>query len=417
MLKSELKEIIILQNKKSKKEELIQRNSFNYLEEQINNRFIIIITGIRRCGKSTLLLQLKEKYSGYYLNFDDERLSKFKLEDFQKLYDCLLELYGEKEIFYFDEIQNVDGWERFVRRLHNDKKKVFITGSNASMLSKELGTHLTGRHIQVEILPFSFDEFLRFKNIKLDINAVGIEKSELINSFKEYMYSGGFPEYLKTKNVEYLKFLYENILYKDIMVRNKIINEYTIKELTGFIATNISKEISFNSIKKMLNLGSSTTVKDYFFYLENSFLIFLISKHEYSFKKQIYGNKKAYFIDSGMAGYIGFRFTKDIGRILENVVFIELRRRKKKIFFHKEKYECDFVCSDMYSLNLNPNLLIQVCLELDEKNSSREYEGILEAIKKHKLKEGFIITLDQEDELKIDNKRIIIKPIWKWLLE
>ena len=146
---------------------MIEREIFPKLESYINNKFIIIISGLRRSGKSTLLQQLRKKYDGYYLNFDDERLVNFKLEDFQHLYEIFIELFGEKNIFYFDEIQNIIEWERFIRRLHDNRKKIIISGSNASMLSKELGTHLTGRYLATSIFPFSFNEFLSLKKLEI----------------------------------------------------------------------------------------------------------------------------------------------------------------------------------------------------------------------------------------------------------
>jgi len=415
MNKIELKEIVLDQNKPKISGDFIKREIFDKIEEYIKNPFIIVISGIRRSGKSTLLNQAKLKYPGYYLNFDDDRLINFKLEDFQNLYEIFIELYGEKDIFYFDEIQNIDGWERFVRRLHDSEKKVFITGSNATMLSRELGTHLTGRHLAINLFPFSFREFLKLKSFEIKKNDIYlIEKKVLIKKyFEDYLNNGGFPEYLKTENKDYLKILYENILYRDIIVRYNLSNEKALKELVYIAASTISKEISFNSIKKLLNLGSSTTVKDYFDFLENSFLVFLIPKFNYSLKKQIYANKKVYLIDTGLAKYVGYRVSKDIGNLLENLVFIELKRKRKEIFYYSDKHECDFVIRE----GLKIRECIQVCYDLNDGDREREINGLLEALNKFKLKEGLILTNDQEEELKLNGKKIVIKPVWKWLLE
>lgn len=415
MNKTELKEIILDQNKQKPEQNLIERDIFNLIESYIKNPFIIVISGIRRSGKSTLLSQIKAKYPGYYLNFDDERLIHFKLEDFQLLYETFIEIYGDKNLFYFDEIQNVKGWERFVRRLHDERKKVFVSGSNASMLSRELGTHLTGRHLEINIFPFSFKEFLKFKNFKLDKDSIYLTKSRamLKKYFDEYLLNGGFPEYLKEQNKDYLKILYENIIYRDIIVRYNLAGEKSLKDLVYLAITNISKEISFNSIKKLLGLGSSTTVKEYFDYLENSFLTFLVPRFDYSLKKQIYLNKKVYLIDTALAMYLGFRFSEDYGRLLENVVFIELKRRKKEIYYYADKNECDFVLRQ----GIKITEAVQVCYELNEEDKEREINGLLEALEKFKLKEGLILTYDQEDELTLKNKKIKIMPIWKWLLE
>ncbi len=413
MNKIQIKEIILDQNKYKEEENIISRDIFSEVEKDVKNPFIIIISGLRRSGKSTLLKQIMKKHEGYYVNFDDDRLVQFKLEDFQLLYETLIEIYGEKRNFYFDEIQNISGWERFVRRLHDEKEKVFVTGSNASMLSRELGTHLTGRHLNVTIFPFSFKEFLKLRGIEINNESLFVtkEKSKIKRNFEKYLFEGGLPEYLKTENKEYLKTLYENILYRDIIVRYKLTNEKAIKELVNLAANSISKEISFNFIKKLLGLGSSTTVKEYFDYLENAYLIFLVPKFNYSLKKQIYSNKKVYLIDNALATQLGFRYSNDYGKLLENLVFIELKRKGKEIFYYSDKHECDFVIREKTKINQ----AIQVCYEFNEENKNREINGLLEAMKEFKLNQGLILTYDQEDEL--EKKKIILKPVWKWLLE
>ncbi len=415
MNRIELKEIILEQNKAKVSENFIRRDVFDKVEDYAKNSFIIIINGIRRSGKSTLLSQIRERYDGYYLNFDDGRFVKFALEDFQIMYETFIELYGKKDFFYFDEIQNIKGWERFVRRLHDEKKKVFVTGSNASMLSRELGTHLTGRHLDITLFPFSFNEFLLLKNFKTEKDSIYLieKKSDIKRLFEDYFIKGGFAEYLKTENKEYLKILYDNILYRDIITRYNLSNESALKGLVYFISSNVAKEISFNSIKKLLNLGSSTTVKDYFDYLENSFLTFIIPKFDYSLKKQIYANKKVYLIDNALAINLGFRISEDLGRLLENLAFIELKRRKKEIFYFQGKNECDFVIRE----GIKIVEAIQVCYDFNDENKERETNGLLEALHKFKLKKGLILTYDQEDEMEIENKKIIFLPVWKWLLE
>src|SRR3989344_3337680 len=411
-----IKEIIVDQNNRQEQENLIDRELFSKVESYIKNDSIIIISGIRRCGKSTLLSQIRKKNIGYYINFDDERLINFKVEDFKILEELFIELYGEKKIFYFDEIQNIPIWERFIRRLHDEKKKVFITGSNASMLSKELGTHLTGRYLMLQMFPFSFKEFLSLKMFELDEKSLflTVSRARIKKNFLDYFINGGFPEYLKELNTDYLKTLYDNIIYRDILVRYKIPNEKSLKELVNLAINNISKEISFNSIKKTLALGSSTTVKDYFDYLENSFLIFLVPKFDYSLRKQVYYNKKVYCIDNGLAKHLGFRMTPDNGKLLENIAFIELKRKRKEIYYYSDKKECDFVIKEGAKITQ----AIQCCYELTRDNKEREIEGLTGAMDKFKLKEGLILTYDQEEEnILKGNKKVIIKPLWKWLLE
>ncbi|MBU1111591.1 MAG: DUF4143 domain-containing protein, partial [Nanoarchaeota archaeon] len=190
-------------------------------------------------------------------------------------------------------------------------------------------------------------------------------------------------------------------------------SEKPIKETVYFAASNIGKELSFNTIKNITGLTSATTIKEYFEYLENSYLVFLIPKYDPSLKKQAYASKKAYFVDNGMANEIGFRVSEDEGRLLENVVFLELKRFGKDIFFHRNKKECDFLIRE----GLKIKQAIQVTCYLNDKNKEREIDGLMEALDKYKLKEGLILTLDEEKEINKNNKKIIIMPVWKWLLE
>lgn len=378
---------------------------------------IVIISGIRRSGKSTLMHQIRSEYQkdSYYVNFDDERFIDFNVDDFQTLYECLIEIFGDKNIFFFDEIQNISIWERFVRRLHDAGKKIYVTGSNASMLSRELGTHLTGRNIPFSIYPFSFKEFLQFKKYEYqNLNRLTTaEKSTIKRFFNEYVEKGGFPEYLQTGKKEYLKSLYENILYRDIITRYHLPHEKPIKEVVFYSASNLGKEISFNNLRKLTNLSSATTIREYFEYLENSYLVFLIPRYSTSLKRQIYYNKKVYFIDTAMARILGFRTSEDVGRMLENIVFLQLKRKNHEIYFHKDKYECDFLIREENHISK----AIQVTHKFDDKNKEREINGLLEALQMFKLEEGLILTSEYEDEIIECKKKIILKPIWKWLLE
>jgi uncharacterized protein len=415
MEQEKIKQLLLEQNQITKNTETIPRELSHQINKFKETPFIIIISGIRRSGKSTLLSQIRANKSteSYYVNFDDERFVQFTVDDFQSLYESFIELFGSKNTFFFDEIQNIKGWERFIRRLHNERKKIYITGSNASMLSKELGTHLTGRHISFSLYPFSFKEFLQFKQHPYpNLQRLTTEQKSLLKKmFNEYLEKGGLPEYLQTDKEEYLKTLYENILYRDIITRYKLPNERTIKEVVYFAVSNIGKEISFNSLRKLTGLTSATTIKEYFEYLENSYLTFLVPRFNPSLKKQIYYNKKIYFIDMAMVKILGFRTSDDTGRILENLVFLQLKRENKEIFFHKEKYECDFLIRDGTSIGE----ALQVTQNLS-KNREREIQGLMEALNQYNLSQGFILTTDQEEIIHQKGKKIIVLPIWKWLL-
>ncbi|KPQ13967.1 MAG: ATPase with DUF4143 domain [Algoriphagus marincola HL-49] len=378
---------------------------------------VVVISGIRRCGKSTLLqaIRAKNKEQDYYINFDDDRLIQFKVDDFQMLLELFGERYGKQTTFYFDEIQNISGWERFVRRLHDYGDKVYITGSNASMLSKELGTHLTGRYQQVELYPFSFLEYLALNQIEpSSLDRFNTDDKALLKaSFNDYFKLGGFPAFLKSKHPEYLKSLYESVLYRDVMVRNGITNEQELLELMFFVTSNTSKLISYNSLAKVIGVKNATTVKQYLGFLQDAYMLSLVSKYDTSLKKQLHNPKKVYGIDLGLMRQLSFQHSENQGRLLENLVFLELKRQSKTVYYHHHKGECDFVIKEKNSITE----VIQVCWSLyDAKTKQREINGLLEAMSAYQLKEGLILTEDESDQLTIDGKIINIMPVWLWLL-
>ena len=364
----------------------------------------LIISGIRRSGKSTFLELLKDNQKDVYayFNFEDTRLNNFEVLDFEKLDKALKEVYGNINIYFFDEIQNIPKWEIFVRQLLDKNKKVIITGSNASMLSKELGTRLTGRYLKQEIFPFSYQEYLSFKK----------EKDSLV-SFNNYLSKGGFPEFLKFKKEAILQELLLNILERDIVVRYNLKNSKVLIDLTFFLISNIGKEYSFNSLKRQFNFGSVNTVSSFISYLENSYLFFSINRFDYSLKKQLVYPKKIYAIDNGLINVNSLSFSKDKGRLLENLVFISLRQRfLNNIYYYKtEKNECDFVVKEKDKIIE----VVQVCYNLTIDNKEREILGLIAALKEFKLKKGIIVTLDQEDEILKDNLIIKILPYRKWI--
>ncbi len=309
----------------------------------------------------------------------------------------------------------MEGWEIFVRRLHNEGQKVYITGSNARMLSHELGTHLTGRHIQTELFPFSFAEFLRFNKIRIDKNNFysPTKSTSLRKLFRDYVRQGGFPEFLQTKNQEYLKSLYENIIYRDVVARYNIRNTRTLIEMLHFLISNISKETSYNALKNTFGISNANTVKEYISYFENAYLLFSINKFDYSLKKQLANAKKIYTIDTGLANIISFQFSENFGRQLENIVFLELRRQSKEIYYHKNKHECDFITRK----NQKVSDAIQVCQSMENDSTrKREINGLLEAMNDYQLQTGFVITEDEEETILQKGMTIHVLPAWKWLL-
>lgn len=378
---------------------------------------IVVISGIRRCGKSTLLNQIRSGYreQDYYMNFDDERLLNFQVADFQELHEIFIELFGKQTTFWFDEIQNVQGWERFIRRLHESGNKVFITGSNATMLSRELGTHLTGRYIRHELFPFSFKEFLLLNKFELNDKTIYSteEKAELRRLYNAYFLSGGFPYYLKFGDDNYLKSLYESILYRDVMARHNLTGEKELKELVYLLASNVARLFSNNRLAAAVGLKNATTIKNYLDFLQDTYLLFAVNKFDFSARKQLQNARKIYFIDNALIRKLGFMFSEDRGRFLENMVFIELKRRRKEIYYFKGKAECDFLLRD----GINITGAIQVCYAFGDKETrDRELKGLMEALEVFHLDNGWILTDDTEETFEQNGKTIRIMPVWKWLM-
>jgi len=395
----------------------VERTLLKEIEAKIKLPHVVVLTGLRRSGKSTLLRQLIKRHykdeNFYYINFEDERLFNFSAKDFNKLYENLISLFGSKKTFFIDEIQNVSGFETFVRRFYEEGFKFFITGSSATLLSRELGTKLTGRHVDIVVKPFSFLEFLNLKGFNLEKDSIYKTESKvkIKKFFDEYLINGGMPEYLIYKDPELLAKVYEDTILKDIAIRHKVENVSILKELYQYLITNFSSKFSFNSIKKLMNFGSVNTVKKFILYLEETHFAKTINKFDYSFKKQIINDKKFYVVDNGFIEIISKKLTKDKGWLLENLVFNSFTK-DYEIFYYSNKKECDFLLVK----NKTVAQAIQVCYEINEDSKDREINGLLEAMNKFKLKEGMILTNSQDDEFKVDNKIIKVMPVWKWLL-
>jgi len=416
-----LKRVIMDQRDFRSPKNFYQRTVSEKIDRFADDPNIIILSGLRRAGKSTIqrMLQLDAAkangHSDYYFNFDDERLVQFQVDDFQMLLEVFIELFGNQSTFYFDEIQNIEGWERFIRRLYEQGKKIYITGSNARLLSKELGTHLTGRYIQLEVYPLSFFEIVLHRYPEalskkaLSTTDVGM----LLRHFSNYLKNGGIPEYIEFEKTEYLKDLLEGILYRDIIVRYKIQDEKALRETVYYLASNIGKEFSFRNLAKTTGLGSPNTIANYCDYLEHCYLYFFVCRYSHSLQKQIQSNKKCYMIDPALIRTTGFRVSEDKGRLLENIVFLHLRKQTKEIYFHKEKKECDFLLREGNRVTQ----ALQVTTSLsDSEVRNREIEGLLEAMDAYHLQEGTILTENENDTIEINGVRISVLPIWKWLL-
>lgn len=387
-------------------------------EEWLTTSETLIVTGIRRCGKSVLLQQIRHqlKEQDFFFNFDDERLVNFTLADFQTLQECFYELFGEQHTYYFDEIQNVAGWEQFVRRLYNEGNKIIVTGSNARMLSRELGTHLTGRYIAVEIYPFSFGEYLTYKEIRPEqkdfFTTAG--RSRLVKHFRDYLDCGGFPKYLETKSARYLSALYESIIFRDVMARNGLSNEKEMQELVFYLASNAAKRITYTSLGKLIGIRHAETIKNYLEYIEQTYLIFQLLKYSPSVKTQMLSPKKIYFVDNALISRIGFNATDNTGTKLENAVFVELKRRGNDVFYHSDKRECDFIVRQGITITQAYQVSVTIAAP---KTRKREIEGLEEAMTAYGLREGYIITLEEKEDVTTSAGTIHVLPVWEWMLK
>ena len=416
--KDELKKVILDQRESFEKSENIIQRQVD-LKSYINYDSIVVISGVRRCGKSTLLKIIKTKINPkdyLYCDFSDERLNNLKIADLQLIYEIFLEKYESgKKYFFFDEIQYVNGWEKFVNRLYEkEEAKIFVTGSNSSLLSSEISSVLTGRNKVIELYPFSFKEYITAKKETIDINNLSTKEGIKLNKyFDDYFNIGGFPHVINTNDVQILKEYYTNIIYKDIIVRKKIRQVKEIKEIISFLLNNIGQIISYKKIIANSEIKSTSTIKNFIDYLNEAYILFTLSKYDKSIRKQIQNPKKSYFIDIGMVRKISVNFSENNGWYLENVVFLELLRRNKEIYYHKKEKECDFVVKEGTQIKE----AIQVSYEMNQKTETREIEGLINAIKTYNLKEGIIITRDQEETRIVEGYKIKIIPIAKWLLE
>jgi len=378
----------------------------------LKSNLITVISGVRRSGKSTLMLQLADQYETFhFITFDDERLINFTVNDFNAM---LIEMkrIGESHTIVMDEIQEVPGWERFARRIYDEGYKVIITGSNAKLLSSELATHLTGRYLKIELYPFSFAEFLTFKKID-PLEKTSDTIAKLLTAFDEYLLFGGFPEYLKTNEQEILKRIYDDIVYRDLIVRFGIRNVNGFKNLSQYIFTNFTSETGYLPLAKLLGFNSSTSIKDYLNILSEGYLIFELTKFDFSLKRQYTSNRKLYVIDNGLRNTVSFRTSADMGRLLENTVFLELKRRGHEIWFYKSQtgQEVDFL------VNPNHPTLIQVCYDLQNpKTRQRELSSLSAGMKDLSLNQGIILTKNDDEVINDNNLSISVIPVWKWLL-
>jgi hypothetical protein len=399
------------------------------------------VLGVRRAGKTYLLffiirylLEKKgvNKEGTVYINFENRKLYPLKGEYFNNIIEVLFAqrlLDRFKKIYLFlDEVQNVEGWQRYIRSIYDEFKgriKIFISGSNAKLLGKEYARLLSGRHISLALLPLSFKEFLGFKEIPFPTKSVLTEKKRSLikGALDDYIKFGGFPEVVLSAQNEKEKILqqyFSDIITRDVIFKEKIRKNLSVLEELGiYLINNITNLTSFRRLTNLFHSKgtrvSLPTLERYYQLFEDAFLFFSSRIFSYKIKNQFQHPLKTYCVDTGLVSTCGFRFSQDLGRLYENIVAIELKRRKKDIYYWKDYqyHEVDFVIKE----GLGVSQLIQVCLNLeDPRVSKREVSALLKASKELKCKDLLIITQDYESEETIKNKKVVFKPLWKWLL-
>lgn len=377
---------------------------------------IVVISGVRRCGKSCLMALFRQKMNlsekeFCYLNCDDERLL---LDDLllDQLHTLHLEMYGTKPVFFFDEVQMAPHWEKFVNRMYECGHKVFVTGSNARLLSSEIATTLTGRNRVITLLPFSFKEYLRFKGHEYQLNALTtVAKAQLLTDLNAYQKTGGFPLVVQENDIEILNAWFQDILYRDVVSRYRLSQVKELRQMAIYLFSNVGKPFSYSTLQKVSELKSTNSVSNYLQYLEQSYLFFYLPKFDYSVKKQMLNSKKLYVIDAGAINRLGFHFSEEKGRLLENTVYLELLRQGKEVYYHKGKKECDFVVFE------NGQIVeaIQVTDKLTNQNKDREVGGLKDALETYHIENGKIIVYDRDNSL-TEGIDVPVVSAWQWLL-
>jgi len=398
------------------------------LQPPINTKKIITLVGVRRCGKTSILYDMINQLSStidktniVFLNFEDERL-ELDISELDLILQSFSELYPEKDLkkcyFFFDEIQNINGWEKYIRRVYDTiSKNIFITGSNSKLLSSEIATSLRGRTLSYEVYPLSFKEYLSFLDIEVDLHS-SKSLAYIKNAQKNFLTDGSFPETLfleeKYRN-QTLQEYFNVLLYKDLAERYSISNTVALKFFLKRIIASSTKQISINKIYNELKSSGikigKNTLYDFLDYVQNIYLALILHRYDKSLVNKELGEKKIYSIDIGLNNATEFKFSDDIGKSLENAVFLELKRRYNEIFYYRDSSsECDFIINEKNTITN----AIQVTYDMtDIDTRTREINGLVNACTKFNLTKGIIITYDYEDEITKNKIAISIVPFYK----
>ncbi len=410
-----LKDTIMSQKKEFEsliKQAYVPREKTIYAKKYLNQNIIKVILGPRRAGKSIFCANLVKDKKPAYLNFDDENL--MKINNFDLLITELLTIYDRTKYLFFDEIQNLNNWELLVNKLQRQNFNIILTGSNANLLSQELSTHLTGRHLPIEILPFNFKEFLEAKKLIKD-------DRQLLQNLNDYLKIGGFPEIVikKLKPQDYLNTLIDSILFKDIVRRYKLRLPERLYNLAIYLLNNFSAEFSYRKLAKKLDFKSDITTEKFVQHLNASYLTQIISRYSPKSASRIASPKKCYLIDNGYISAKSLQFSKNQGKIMENLIFSELLKQgyqpEKNLFYYKTKNnkEIDFVLR----ANLKTKSLIQVAYNIENIDTKeREMKALIEASQELKCNNLNIICLNPSKIEVYKNKKIKIINLLDWLL-
>lgn len=401
----------------------IERTKEKDMEKWLSSDLIKVILGPRRAGKSVFALMLLKGQDFAYFNFDDESLVDEKI-DLDELLSELKQVYGDTKYIFLDEIQNLPGWELFANRLHRAGYNLVLTGSNASLLSKELATHLTGRHIPIEILPFDFKEILKAKQYKFraDNMLLPEEKATLQGYIIQYMTNGGYPEVV-IKDLEprgYLDMFFDSVLFKDVIKRHNVRFSKQIDGLGSYLINNVASQYTARKLANVLAFKSDVTVSKYLGYLTEAYVIFSLDRHSTKAGSRLQSPKKTYVVDNGLVTAKAVQHSPNTGKLMENLVFIELVKRgnqpNRELFYYKTRNdrEIDFVRKEGYKVVE----LIQTSYDVSNPDTlGREIKALVEAGEELEVTKLTLITWNEKREVEKGGVTIQVVPLWEWLME
>jgi len=410
---------------------LERRNYLDRALRYLDAGQVVSVIGVRRAGKSTILKQMVKRIAGssgarntLVINLEDVHFSGFDVKLLQKTFEVYLKKVRptSRPTVFVDEVHRVPGWERWARTLHElDKARIVVSGSTSELLSRELGTVLTGRHLDVSVFPLSFLELLFFRGLEIGDELSVVQNRVRIEGLAmEYMEAGGFPEVVrKGYSRELLGTYFEDILHRDIIHRYSLRKTEALRKLARFVLTNISSLHTHRSAARFLGV-SPVTAERYYRYFEEVFLIFPVKRFSFSVKEQESAPRKIYSIDTGLSNAVGFRFSENRGKLAENIVALQFRRMLTEnplleLYHWRDQYgkEVDFVLKDGERVTE----LVQVCWNMDDPETrKRELRSLLKAMRLFGLKKGLVITEELEDVESMKGRKIIYRPLWKWLL-